>query len=238
MTGISSLFPAFPKQMSILDRVNINVARHKNDYFKNWTSQQLDDIDNNTRPIEPVTPEIYSERIKKNEVSRNKKLTQCINMATSENAPNWAKDFLQELSSGAINSTTKAKDQATILWRENSSSYDSKRAVQVPSQQPTGHAVKRKRQDDETEYQYRKRLLANTQDNNEDDIADDPNIETAIKNSLHDIMRMTKQQLQQNISNSQETVDVLRQHTVFKNKTIEDLRICLITTAVYEHLNN
>jgi hypothetical protein len=49
-------------------------------------------------------------------------------------------------------------------------------------------------------------------------------------------MRMTKQQLQQNISNSQETVDVL--HTVFKNKTIEDLRICLITTSVYEHLNN
>ena len=112
--------------------------------------------------------------------------------------------------------------------------------AQVPSQQPTGHAVKRKRQDDETEYQYRKRLLANTQDNNEDDIADDSNIETAIsiKNSLHNIMRMTKQQLQQNISNSQETVDVLRQHNVFKNKTIEHLRICLITTAVYEHLNN
>ena len=66
MTGISSLFPAFPKQMSILDRVNIIVARHNNDYFKNWTSQQLDDIDNITRPIEPVTPEMYSERIKKN----------------------------------------------------------------------------------------------------------------------------------------------------------------------------
>ena len=95
--------------MSILDRVNITVARHKNDYFKNWTSQQLDDIDNITRPIEPVMPEIYSERIKKNEVNRNKKLTHCINMATSENAPKWAKDFLQELSSGAINSTTKAK---------------------------------------------------------------------------------------------------------------------------------
>jgi hypothetical protein len=45
-------------------------------------------------------------------------MTHCINMATSENAPNWAKDFLQELSSGAINSTTKAKDQATILWRK------------------------------------------------------------------------------------------------------------------------
>jgi hypothetical protein len=74
---------------------------HNTDYFKNWTSQQLYDIDNITRPIEPVTPEIYSERIKKNEVSRNKKMTHCINMATSENAPNWAKDFLQELSSGA-----------------------------------------------------------------------------------------------------------------------------------------
>ena len=34
MTGISSLFPAFPKQMSILDIVNITVARHKNEYFK------------------------------------------------------------------------------------------------------------------------------------------------------------------------------------------------------------
>jgi hypothetical protein len=74
---------------------------HNTDYFKNWTSQQLYDIDNITRPIEPVTPEIYSERIKKNEVSRNKKMTHCINMATSENAPNWAKDFLQELSSGS-----------------------------------------------------------------------------------------------------------------------------------------
>jgi ABC-type molybdate transport system substrate-binding protein len=76
-------------------------------------------------------------------------------MATSENAPNWAKDFLQELSSGVINSTTKAKDQATILWREKSSSHDSKRAVQGPSQQPTGQAVKRKRQDDEKEDQDR-----------------------------------------------------------------------------------
>ena len=90
---------------------------HNTDYFKNWTSQQLYDIDNITRPIEPVTPEIYSERIKKNEVSRNKKMTHCINMATSENAPNWAKDFLQELSSGAINSTTKAKDQATVAGK-------------------------------------------------------------------------------------------------------------------------
>jgi hypothetical protein len=40
--------------------------------LKNWTSQQLDDIDNITRPIKPLTPEIYSERIKKNEVSQNK----------------------------------------------------------------------------------------------------------------------------------------------------------------------
>ena len=95
--------------MSILDRVNITVARHKNDYFKNWTSQQLDDIDNITRPIEPVTPEIYSERIKINEVSRNKKLTHCINMATSENAPNWAKAFYKNCRRGLSTLQLKPK---------------------------------------------------------------------------------------------------------------------------------
>lgn len=50
MAGISSLFLAFPKQMSILDRVNITVARHKNDYFINWTSQQLDEVDTSPDP--------------------------------------------------------------------------------------------------------------------------------------------------------------------------------------------
>jgi hypothetical protein len=97
--------------------------------------------DNITRPIEPVTPAIYSERIKKNEVSRNKKLTHCINMATSENAPNWAKDFLQELSSGAINSTTKAKK---IKQPYCDGKIHPATTAKEPSQQPTGHAVKRK----------------------------------------------------------------------------------------------
>ena len=82
---------------------------HNTDYFKNWTSQQLYDIDNITRPIEPVSPEIYSERIKINEVSRNKKLTHCINMATSENGPNWAKAFYKNCRRGLSTLQLKPK---------------------------------------------------------------------------------------------------------------------------------
>jgi hypothetical protein len=76
----------------------------------NTNKKKLRKTDNQTKPKEkkPHThTHIQRTCKKKNEVSQNK------NMATSENAPNWAKDFLQELSSGAINSTTKAKDQAT-----------------------------------------------------------------------------------------------------------------------------
>ncbi|CAG2200750.1 unnamed protein product [Mytilus edulis] len=64
----------------------------------------------------------------------------------------WATQFLADVSSGTIKSTTEAKDAATILWRQHSSSYDSKRAVQLPSEE-AGHVVKRKRKSTETEYE-------------------------------------------------------------------------------------
>ena len=41
MAGISSLFPDLPKQMSVMDRVKIIIQRHKNNYFKNWSTQEL-----------------------------------------------------------------------------------------------------------------------------------------------------------------------------------------------------
>jgi hypothetical protein len=45
----------------------------------------------------------------------------------------------------------------TVHWRNYSTQYDSKRAVQQPTANPgTGHRMKRSRQDDETQYQYRK----------------------------------------------------------------------------------
>lgn len=70
----------------------------------------------------------------------------------------WATDFKDKLLSGEIPSLTKAKDIATVHWRNYSPRYDSKRAVQQPTANSgTGHRGKRSRQDDETQYQYRKR---------------------------------------------------------------------------------
>jgi hypothetical protein len=68
MTGISSLFPDFPKQMSIMDRVKIIIQRHKNNYFKNWSTQELaSDIDNtssniSTIPITILTTILYTSK--------------------------------------------------------------------------------------------------------------------------------------------------------------------------------
>jgi short-subunit dehydrogenase len=55
------------------------------------------------------------------------------------------------LASGSreIKSITKAKDLASTLWREHSSTYDNKRAVQLLVDNPgTGDSIKRTRTDD------------------------------------------------------------------------------------------
>jgi hypothetical protein len=85
MAGISSLFPDFPKQMSVMDRVKIIIQRHKNNYFKNWSTQELDDADvcHIPRPLQDITDNIFKEHIKKNEVTRNRKLQFCIVAAES-----------------------------------------------------------------------------------------------------------------------------------------------------------
>jgi hypothetical protein len=65
-----------------------------------------------------------------------------------------------QIQSGEIKSITKAKDLASTLWCEHSSTYDNKRAVQPLVDNPgTGHSIKRTRTDDETQYQYRKRRI-------------------------------------------------------------------------------
>ena len=233
MTGIASLFPNFP-------RVNIVLTRHKHNYFKDWTDQQLDEagMDNITRPLQPITSELYSTNVKKNEVTRNKKLQYCMTMAASDDSPAWATQFLDNLESGVIKSITEAKDQASTLWRQHSTAYDNRRAVQVPSSEPNGHATKRKRRDDESEYQYRKRI--NTQPEQEPEISDDPNIAVAlsVKSSLKYIMSLKKNELQQKISENKETAELLKKEGHLPTKTTEDLRLSLMTIAVYEHLNS
>ena len=69
MAGISSLFPDFPKQMSVMDRVKIIIQRHTNNYFMNWSTQELvSGIDNtssniSTIPITILTTILYTSKI-------------------------------------------------------------------------------------------------------------------------------------------------------------------------------
>ena len=112
----------------------------------------------------------------------------------------------------------------------------------MPSSQPNGHAVKRKRQSNETEYHYRKRVhTENEQEQTEedDDISDDPNIEIAlsIRTSLKYILSLKKNQLQQKITESRATGDILSEHSQLPMKTTDDLRLSLMAIAVYEHLD-
>jgi hypothetical protein len=106
MAGISSLFPDFPKQMSIMDRVKIIIQRHKNNYFKNWSTQELDDADvcHITRPLQDITDNIFKEHIKKNEVTRNRKQQFCIETAESDNPPTWATEFYNQITNGQLKS--------------------------------------------------------------------------------------------------------------------------------------
>ena len=90
MTGIATLFPPFPPQMPLLERVNITILRHNHNYFKDWSIEQLnsDDILDSARPLSPpITNDIHQANIKKNEVSRNRRLAFCITSAETENAP-------------------------------------------------------------------------------------------------------------------------------------------------------
>ena len=61
MAGISSLFPDFPKQMSVMDRVKTIIQRHKNNYFKNW--YRILTIPISTIPIAILTTILYTSQI-------------------------------------------------------------------------------------------------------------------------------------------------------------------------------
>ena len=61
MDGISSLFPDFPKQMSVMDRVKTIIQRHKNNYFKNW--YRVLTIPISTIPIAILTTILYTSQI-------------------------------------------------------------------------------------------------------------------------------------------------------------------------------
>ena len=74
----------------LLKRVNITILRHKHNYFKDLSTEQLNDmnIPESARPISPpLTHEMYQTHIRKNEIWRNKRFDFCIASAIAENAP-------------------------------------------------------------------------------------------------------------------------------------------------------
>jgi hypothetical protein len=111
----------------------------------------------------------------------------------------WVTDFKNKLVSGEVPTLTKAKDIATVHWRNYSTQYDSKRAVQQPTAKPvTGHRVKRSRQDDDTKYQYRKRKAEQERlQSPEKTQQPDARVEKAlcVTSIMKKIMKLTKEDL-------------------------------------------
>jgi hypothetical protein len=111
----------------------------------------------------------------------------------------WVTDFKNKLVSGEVPSLTKAKDIATVQWRNYSTQYDSKRAVQQPTANPgTGHRVKRSRQDDDTQCQYRKRKAEQERlQSPEKTQQPDARVEKAlcVTSVIKKIMKLTKEDL-------------------------------------------
>ena len=150
----------------------------------------------------------------------------------------WATDFKDKLLSVEIPSLTKAKDIAAVHWRNYSTQYDSKRAVQQPTANPgTEHRVKRSRQDDETQYQYRKRKAEQERlQTPEETQHPDARVEKAlcVKSVMKKIMKLTKEDLKSQLNDKKTSLDELSKHHQMDTRTIENMRLSLLAVEVYE----
>jgi hypothetical protein len=59
----------------------------------------------------------------------------------------------------------------------------------------------------------------------------------SIHRSLKFAMSLGKKDLLEKIKQEEDLVQLLQEHSPLKTKTIEDLRLTLMTVAVYHHLN-
>ena len=150
----------------------------------------------------------------------------------------WSTDFKDKLVSGEIPSLTKAKDIATVHWRNYSTQYDSKRAVQQPTANPgTGHRVKRSRQDDETQYQYRKwKVEQERLQTPEETQQPEARVEKAlcVKSVIKKIMKLTKDDLKSQLNDRKTSLEELSKHQQMDTRTIENMRLSLLAVEVYE----
>ncbi len=141
----------------------------------------------------PLQADKVRDFISKNEECRNKKLAYCFATASTSTPPAWASTFKTQIQTGEIKSLTKAKQVAVQLWRDNSPSYDKARAVQMPADNPgTCHSIKRVREEDETQYAYRKRRAAETrQIDQDDDLTTKTDHAIQIKDKMKKLLKMT-----------------------------------------------
>jgi len=121
--GLSFLFPSFSDHgMSLLDKVRITVARHKNNYFLGWTADQLSRLDPIVRPKLPVTPAVYREYCHRNAMKYDSNL-----QFACESPEPWAAEFRARLTlppaEGGFSSLCEVKLEAGRLWREHSGRY-------------------------------------------------------------------------------------------------------------------
>ena len=121
--GLSFLFPSFSDHgMSLLDKVRITVARHKNNYFLGWTADQLSRLDSIVRPKVPVTPTVYREYCHRNAMKYDSNL-----QFACESPEPWAAEFRARLTlppaDGGFSSLCEVKLEAGRLWREHSGRY-------------------------------------------------------------------------------------------------------------------
>ena len=65
--------------------------------------------------------------------------------------------------------------------------------------------------------------------------------QTAIRTALHvqsvmkDIMKMTKEDLKRQLQTKEDSIDTLRQHGHMETRTIDNMRLTLLTAAVFEY---
>jgi len=121
--GLSFLFPSFSDHgMSLLDKVRITVARHKNNYFLGWTADQLSRLDPVVRPKVPVTHAVYREYCHRNAMKYDSNL-----QFACESPEPWAAEFRSRLTlppaEGGFSSLCEVKLEAGRLWREHSGRY-------------------------------------------------------------------------------------------------------------------
>lgn len=121
--GLSFLFPSFSDHnMSLMEKVQITITRHKNNYFLGWDEAALDKLDPLVRPKMVVTPEIYKEYCHRNAMKYDSNL-----QFAMESTEPWAQDFRKKLSlpasEGGFTSLCEVKLEAGRLWREYSGKY-------------------------------------------------------------------------------------------------------------------